>query len=108
MPRAKSAPERQKQIGSWGGRRKGAGRKRELTLSDRRKIASDYHARMQKIRDLGNTPCREAAIRLMAEYGATHRMVERCLAEFLPYPIVPVRNEGGRRNDPTLAASGRS
>jgi Arm domain-containing DNA-binding protein len=40
---------------------------------------------MQKIRDLGNTPCREATIRkLMAEYGATHRMVERCLAEFLP------------------------
>ena len=45
MPRAKS------QIGNRGGRRKGAGRKRELTLSDRRKIASDYFARKQKIRD---------------------------------------------------------
>jgi hypothetical protein len=78
-------PEAKSHIGSWGGRRKGAGRKRELTVSNRRKIASYYHARMQKIRDLGNTPCREAAIRkLMAECGATHRMVERCLAEFLP------------------------
>ena len=44
MPRAKSAPVKlQKQIGSWGGRRKGAGRKRELTVSDRRELASDYH-----------------------------------------------------------------
>jgi hypothetical protein len=72
-------------IGSWGGRRKGAGRKRELTVSDRRKIASDYHARMQKIRDLGNTPRRDAIIRkLMAKYNVTHRMVVRCLDEWLP------------------------
>ena len=86
MPRAKRLPvKRRKQIGNWGGRRKGAGRKREFTLSVRRKIASDYHARMQKVRDLGNALYREAAIRkLMAKYGATYRMVERCLAEFLP------------------------
>ena len=45
MPRAKTPNKK----GSWGGRRKGAGRKRELTLSDRRKIASDYFARMQKV-----------------------------------------------------------
>jgi hypothetical protein len=88
MPRAKN------QIGSWGGRRKGAGRKPELTLSDRRKIASDYHVRMQNIRDLGDTLTvasslsprrhRENIIRkLMAEYGATHRMVVRCLDDFL-------------------------
>ena len=57
MPRAKS------QIGNWGGRRKGAGRKRELTLSDRRKIASDYFARKQEGRDLGDTPRRDAIIR---------------------------------------------
>ena len=92
MPRAKSAPvKRRKQIGNRGGRRKGAGRKRELTLSDRRKIASDYHARMQKIRE-GNTKAssfsprrrREDIIReLMAKYGATHRMVVRCLDDFL-------------------------
>jgi hypothetical protein len=35
-------------IGSWGGRRKGAGRKREFGLSDRREIAGDYFACMQK------------------------------------------------------------
>jgi hypothetical protein len=78
MPRAKS------QIGSWGGRRKGAGRKRELILSCRRKIASDYFAHNQKGRDLGDSPRRDAIIReLMAEYGATHRMVVRCLDDFL-------------------------
>jgi hypothetical protein len=43
-------PEPARQIGSWGGRRKGAGRKRKLTLSSRRKIASDYLARMQEPR----------------------------------------------------------
>ena len=56
MPRAKS------QIGNRGGRREGAGRKRELTVSDRRKIASDYFARMQEGRDLGDTPRRDAII----------------------------------------------
>ena len=40
---------------------------------------------MQKVRDLGDTPHREAIIgELMAKYGVTYRMVERCLAEFLP------------------------
>ena len=78
MPRAKS------QISSWGGRRKGAGRKRELTLSCRREIATDYFAHKQKGRDLGDTPRRDAIIReLMTEYGATHRMVVRCLDDFL-------------------------
>src|SRR5215471_7396815 len=92
MPRAKSSSvRRRKKIGSWGGRRKGAGRKRELGLSDRREIAGDYFACMQKM--MGNVagvveerrPFREALIRkLMAEYKVTHRMVLRCVAEFLP------------------------
>src|SRR5262245_30586585 len=80
MPSAKSrSVKRQRRIGSWGGRRKGAGRKRELTFSVRRAIANDYFARMQ------DTPRRQAIIRdLMAKYSVTHRMVERCLAQFLP------------------------
>ena len=84
MPRAKSSSvARRKKIGSWGGRRKGAGRKRERGLSDRREIAGDYFARMQKRRN--NQPLREALIReLMAKYDVTHRMVVRCVAEFLP------------------------
>src|SRR5262245_1439113 len=99
-------------IGSWGGRRKGAGRKRELGLSDRREIAGDYFACMQK--RIGNVagvveerrleerrrrlmmgsvagveeerrPFPEALIRaLAAEYKVTHRMVVRCVAELLP------------------------
>ena len=78
MPRAKS------QIGNWGGRRKGAGRKRQLTLSNRRKIASDYLARMKKSRELGDTPHRNALLHeLAAKYGVTYRMVVRCLDEFL-------------------------
>jgi hypothetical protein len=99
---------------NWGGRRNGAGRKRELELSDRREIAGDYFACMQK-RRMGSVagvveerrvekrrrrrlmmgsvtgvveerrPFREALIReLMAEYKVTHRMVVRCVAEFLP------------------------
>src|SRR5262249_22449529 len=86
MPRAKGSPvKRRKQIGSWGGRRKGAGRKRQLTFSDRREIASEYFDRMQEGRDLGSAPRREAVIgKLMARFRVTHRMVERCLAEFLP------------------------
>jgi len=81
MPSAKSPPARQ--IGSWGGRRKGAGRKRDLGLSDRREIAGDYFDGMQKRRN--NRALREALIRkLMAEYNVTHRMVVRCVAEFLP------------------------
>jgi Arm DNA-binding domain len=84
MPSAKSPPvKRRRQIGSWGGRRNGAGRKRELGLSDRREIAGDYFARMQTRQN--NRPLREALIRkLMAEYNVTHRMVVRCVAEFLP------------------------
>ena len=78
MPRAKS------QIGSWGGRRKGAGRKPELTLSDRRKIASEYFVLRQEGSDFGNTPRRDAVIReLMTEFRVTHRMVVRCLDDFL-------------------------
>jgi hypothetical protein len=76
-------PEPARRIGSWGGSRKGAGRKRELGLSDRREIAGDYFARMQKRRN--NRSLREALIReLMDEYNLTHRMVVRCVAELLP------------------------
>ena len=113
MPRAKSSSvPRRKKIGNWGGRRSGAGRKRERGLSDRREIAGDYFACMQERR--GNVarvveerrvkerrrrlmmgsfagvveerrPFREALIRtLMAEYKVTHRMVVRCVAEFGP------------------------
>ena len=85
MPKAKNLPvKRRKQIGSWGGRRKGADRKRELTFSVRREIASEYFRRMGKARDLlqSNAPGREAIIcELMAQFRVTHR--ERCLAEFL-------------------------
>jgi hypothetical protein len=86
MPSAKSPPvKRRRQIGSWGGRRKGAGRKRELGFSDRREIACDYFARMQEAREFGDTLRRDAVIRkLIAEYKVTHRMVVRCVAEFLP------------------------
>jgi Arm domain-containing DNA-binding protein len=71
-------------IGSWGGRRKGAGRKPKLTLSSRRKIASDYLARIQEPREFGDTPRREAIIGdLMAKFGTTRRMVIRCLDEWL-------------------------
>jgi hypothetical protein len=77
MPSAKSPPvKRRRQIGSWGGRRNGAGRKRELGLSDRREIAGDYFDGMQKRRN--NRPLREALIRkLMAEYNVTHRTEPR-------------------------------
>jgi Arm DNA-binding domain len=74
MPRAKS----------WGGGRKGAGRKPKLTLSSRRRIASEYLARMQKPREFGDTPRREAVIGdLMAEFATTRRMIRRCLDEQL-------------------------
>jgi Arm DNA-binding domain len=69
---------------NWGGRRNGAGRKRELGLEDRRKIAGDYLARMQDPREFGDTPRRDAVIRdLMAKFGTTRRMVRRCLDEWL-------------------------
>jgi hypothetical protein len=86
MPKAKSSPvKHRKQIGSWGGKRTGAGRKHELTFSDRREIASEYFRRMEKAREQSNPQRREAIIcELMARFRVTHRMVERCLAEFLP------------------------
>jgi hypothetical protein len=85
MPSAKASPvKRRKQIGGWGGRRKGAGRKRRLTFSDRREIASEYFDRMQEGRDLGSAPRRQAVIgELMAKFGVTRRMVVRCLDDFL-------------------------
>jgi hypothetical protein len=46
MRRAKGAPAKR----NWGGRRSGAGRKRERGLSDRREIANDYFACMQERR----------------------------------------------------------
>jgi hypothetical protein len=74
MPGAKS---------NRGGRRKGAGRKRKLTVSDRRKIVSDYFARQQEGRDFDHR--RDAIIgELSVVYGVTDRMVKRCLVEFLP------------------------
>jgi hypothetical protein len=70
---------------SWGGRRKGAGRKPKLTLSSRREIARNYLARIEESREFGDTPRRDAVIRdLMAEFGTTRRMVIRCLDELLP------------------------
>src|SRR5262249_42097690 len=80
-----SSVTRRKKIGSWGGRRKGTGRKRKLALSSSRKIVGDYHARMHDSREFGDRPGRDAVIRdLMAKYNVTPRMVERCVAEFLP------------------------
>jgi hypothetical protein len=77
-------PEAKSQIGGWGGRRKGAGRKAELAPSDRQKIASHYLARKEEIRDLEETPHRDTILHeLAAEYGVTYRMVVRCLDEFL-------------------------
>ena len=72
-------------IGSWGGRRKGAGRKPKLTLSSRQKIAREYFDHMLGPREFSDTPRRDALIRkLMAKYNVTHRMVVRCLDEWLP------------------------
>src|SRR5262245_26529695 len=86
MRRAKISSERQKKIGSWGGRRNDAGRKREFGLSDRRDLAGDYFARMQESREFGDTLRRDDVIsELMAKYKVTQRMVVRCVAEFLPH-----------------------
>jgi hypothetical protein len=88
MPRTKSSPvKRREKIGSWGGKRNGAGRRRVLSIWDRKEIAQDYFDRMQSHRKTTSErrPRREAVIReLMAEFDVTHRMVERCVAEFLP------------------------
>jgi hypothetical protein len=69
----------------WGGKRTGAGRKRELALSVRRDVASEYLKLMRKTRDdLEGAPRRDAVIRLLTiKYRATHRMIVRCLNEFL-------------------------
>jgi hypothetical protein len=63
---------------SWGGKRKGAGRRREIAESTRREIASGYLTYRRKHLDS------QSAIRkLMADFPVTHRMVVRCLNEFL-------------------------
>jgi hypothetical protein len=69
---------------SWGGKRPGAGRKCKLEISDREQIAKDYFARMR--RDEESRPARRKSVisELMDEFGTTHRMVERAIAEFLP------------------------
>jgi hypothetical protein len=65
-----------------------AGRKRELKIEDRKRIAKDYFKRMQNRRELASEskpPRREPIItELMDKFGVTHRMVERAIAEFLP------------------------
>ena len=76
-----------KKNANWGGKRVGAGRKRELSISDRQEMTSDFFARMQIRREISmqTPPYRETVIReLMAVYGVSHRMVERVLAEHLP------------------------
>jgi hypothetical protein len=68
-------------LSSWGGTREGAGRKRKLPFPKRREIATKYFEKRSQI----DPPRRDALIRkLMAEYKVTHRMVVRCVAEFLP------------------------
>jgi Arm domain-containing DNA-binding protein len=87
MPRAKSLPaKRRKKIGSWGGRRDGAGRKRALAIEVREKITKDYFARRRSDSALSGKPLRRETVirKLMAKFGVTHRMVERALGEFLP------------------------
>jgi Arm domain-containing DNA-binding protein len=71
-------------IGSWGGRRMGAGRKPKLARESKRKIASAYLARRQKRRKSGDAPRREAIIAdLAAKFDTTPRMVRRSLDEWL-------------------------
>ncbi len=47
MARAKGS-KRPNKKSSWGGKRKGAGRKRKLEISDREQIAKDYFTRMRR------------------------------------------------------------
>ena len=85
MARAKGLPmKRSNKKSSWGGKRPGAGRKPKLEISDREQIAKDYFARMR--RDEESRPARRKSVisELMDEFGITHRMVERAIAEFLP------------------------
>jgi hypothetical protein len=73
---------KRKKIGSWGGKRTGAGRQRENPFSLRRLIATKY---FEQMREDGSRPHREAVIRKLAiEHTKTPRMIERCIAEFLP------------------------
>jgi hypothetical protein len=82
MPRVKGPPISQNKRGSWGGKRPGAGRKRELKDEDRKRIAKQY---FRRIKFQTKRPARELVIReLMDEYHITHRMVERVAAELLP------------------------
>jgi hypothetical protein len=74
---AERAYRRGDTLGSWGGRRKGAGRKRDLTFSDRREIASEYFVRRQKGSDLGNTPRREAVARGHTNVGLQLRRLQQ-------------------------------
>jgi Arm domain-containing DNA-binding protein len=69
---------------TWGGKRPGAGRKRKLETSDRKQIAKTYFARRR--RDEESRPARRKSVisELMDEFGTTHRMVDRAIAEFLP------------------------
>ena len=76
--------KRSNKKGSWGGKRPDAGRKPKLEISDREQIAKDYFARMR--RDEESRPARRKSVvsELMDEFGTTHRMIVRAIAEFLP------------------------
>jgi hypothetical protein len=106
---AQSKPPRPKRnLEGWGGKRKGAGRRRELAFLERRDIAIDYFNRMYGERKMemqndaahptgarGSTAVirnndaesrgrREVIIQeLMSEHRLAHRMIVRCLNEFL-------------------------
>ena len=69
---------------SWGGKRPGAGRKCKLEISDREQIAKDYFARMRRDEESRPAGRKSVISELMDEFGTTHRMVERAIAEFLP------------------------
>src|SRR5262249_15867320 len=88
MPRTRSSPvKRREKVGSWGGETNDARRRGGASVWDRKEIAQDYFDRMESHRKTRSErrPRREAVIReLMAEFDVTHRMVERCVAEFLP------------------------
>ena len=104
MARAKGSPvKRPNKKSSWGGRRRGAGRKRKLEISDRRQIAKEYFVLMQN-REQSN-PRRESVIsELMEQFGVTHRVVERAIEEFLPeLRIWSYATEGMNEVHPLLA-----
>ena len=104
MPRAKS------QIGNWGGRRKGAGRKRRAyTFGQTENCERLFCSQARRSRFGGQRRVATPSFdELSAKYGVTYRMVVRCLEEFLrenrtQRKNVEVRNGGGRNT----AASGR-